>query len=133
MENGYFPEIGRPRTCARKCLRTNDCKYFVLMKEGEWKGCWLKSEETEIISAPNGNDKQIGVKCCNGKSLNNLLTFNKIDIIYKFEACRFINLNIFVLGTMKRGRCRRDDDSLTTIEEETDEEDTSEFGDVILD
>merc|ERR1711894_534016 len=51
----HFPNIERPRFCRKKCLQNPDCEYFLLMKEGDWIGCWLKSSDAEIVQGKRTN------------------------------------------------------------------------------
>merc|ERR1711894_334744 len=62
----HFPNIGRPRFCRKKCLQNPDCEYFLLMKEGDWIGCWLKSSDAKIVQGKK-NEHYLGSKCCGTK------------------------------------------------------------------
>ena len=65
-EEHHYENITEPSECQKKCQDSAECEMFVVHDQGQWKGCWLKTnEENSPLSTLKAT---VGPKYCEGMS-----------------------------------------------------------------
>ena len=60
-----FKTIHSPEECQVRCVKNDECAYFVVFTKGIWKGCWLKTEAAKR-TVKTAKNAIFGPKYCTG-------------------------------------------------------------------
>lgn len=65
VTRGWYKNVNTAKECQTKCQKNSQCEYFHVLKQGQYKGCWLKTANAKNIIKSDINGI-FGPKHCKG-------------------------------------------------------------------